>query len=263
MVLHISHPRDERSRRRSQDGGDVGDGDVELRERERETDGRHQRALLARRRLQSPGRRRSRRGGGGGEGGTAMNGPFYLLREAAGTTDLTGSSNLITHYNLEHTYNMFCGKQVKDKLSNFLPDLPGMIDLPGSKDNSSLRSLIEKPPICGNSFTLLTGTLLTGFRLHTGPHPEQYRLMHIQPPRKKSRHKHKHSRAQDPVPPETPSDSDAPPSLYAMPGEAIHLPHCTIYLRGHWSYDSYSLVSLFNITPHGPASLCTVCPTLV
>ncbi|XP_078286278.1 mediator of RNA polymerase II transcription subunit 19-A-like [Rhinoraja longicauda] len=140
-------------------------------------------------------------GGGGGAGGAAINGPFYLLREAAGTTDLTGSSNLITHYNLEHAYNKFCGKKVKDKLSNFLPDLPGMIDLPGTQDNSSLRSLIEKPPICGNSFTLLTGTLLTGFRLHTGPLPEQYRLMHIQPPRKKSRHKHKHSRAQDPVPP--------------------------------------------------------------
>ncbi|XP_069768910.1 mediator of RNA polymerase II transcription subunit 19-like isoform X4 [Narcine bancroftii] len=88
-------------------------------------------------------------------------------------------------------------------------ELPGMIDLPGSQDNSSLRSLIEKPPICGNSFTLLTGTLLTGFRLHTGPLPEQYRLMHVQPPRKKNRHKHKHSRTQDPVPPE-PSQPGAP-----------------------------------------------------
>lgn len=58
---------------------------------------------------------------------------------------------------------------MKEKLSNFLPDLPGMIDLPGSHDNSSLRSLIEKPPICGSSFTPLTGTMLTGFRLHAGP----------------------------------------------------------------------------------------------
>jgi len=87
----------------------------------------------------------------------------------AGTTELTGSTNLITHYNLEHAYNKFCGKKVKEKLSNFLPDLPGMIDLPGSHDNSSLRSLIEKPPICSSSFTPLTGTMLTGFRLHAGP----------------------------------------------------------------------------------------------
>ena len=44
-----------------------------------------------------------------------------------------------------------------------------MIDVPGVQDGSSLRSLIEKPPVCGNSFSPLTGNLLTGFRLHTGP----------------------------------------------------------------------------------------------
>ncbi|NXE69931.1 MED19 polymerase, partial [Calcarius ornatus] len=155
----------------------------------------------------------------------AAAGPFYLLRELPGTTELTGSTNLITHYNLEHAYNKFCGKKVKEKLSNFLPDLPGMIDLPGSHDSSSLRSLIEKPPICGSSFTPLTGAMLTGFRLHAGPVspgawsrgvggtrrgltspffpqlPEQCRLMHIQPPKKKNKHKHKQSRTQDPVPP--------------------------------------------------------------
>ncbi|XP_066574762.1 mediator of RNA polymerase II transcription subunit 19-B isoform X2 [Amia ocellicauda] len=89
-----------------------------------------------------------------------------------------------------------------------LRELPGMIDSPGSQDGSCLRSLIEKPPVCGNSFSPLTGAMLTGFRLHTGPLPEQYRLMHIQPPKKKSKHKHRHHRPQDPLPPETPSDSD-------------------------------------------------------
>lgn len=42
--------------------------------------------------------------------------------------DLTGNTNLITHYNLEHAYNKFCGKKVKEKLSNFLPELPGEMD---------------------------------------------------------------------------------------------------------------------------------------
>uniref|UniRef100_A0A4W4G614 Mediator of RNA polymerase II transcription subunit 19 n=1 Tax=Electrophorus electricus TaxID=8005 RepID=A0A4W4G614_ELEEL len=98
-----------------------------------------------------------------------MNEPFYLLRELPVGNDLTGNTNLITHYNLEHAYNKFCGKKVKEKLSNFLPELPGMIDCPGVQDGSSLRSLIEKPPVCGNSFSPLTGALLTGFRLHTGP----------------------------------------------------------------------------------------------
>ncbi|CAG5990621.1 mediator of RNA polymerase II transcription subunit 19-A [Menidia menidia] len=138
----------------------------------------------------------------------AMNEPFYLLRELPVGNELTGNTNLITHYNLEHAYNKFCGKKVKEKLSNFLPELPGMIDCPGSQDGSSLRSLIDKPPVCGNSLSPLTGALLTGFRLHTGPLPEQYRLMHIQPPKKKSKHKHKHHRPQDPLPQETPSDSD-------------------------------------------------------
>ncbi|KAK7801154.1 hypothetical protein U0070_007068 [Myodes glareolus] len=59
------------------------------------------------------------------------------MRELPGSTELTGSTKLITHYNLEQAYNKFCGKKVKEKLSNFLP---GMIDLPGSHDNSSLRS---------------------------------------------------------------------------------------------------------------------------
>ncbi|XP_075699042.1 mediator of RNA polymerase II transcription subunit 19 isoform X2 [Rhinoderma darwinii] len=138
----------------------------------------------------------------GEEGVRRSSGPFYLLREQSGLSDLTGSVNLILHYNLEHSFGKFCGKKVKEKLSNFLPDLPGMIDTPGSQDNSSLRSLIEKPPICGNSFTPLTGALLTGFRLHAGPLPEHCRLMHIQPPKKKNK-KHKQSRTQEPAPPDS------------------------------------------------------------
>ncbi|KAK0153870.1 Mediator of RNA polymerase II transcription subunit 19-A [Merluccius polli] len=55
----------------------------------------------------------------------AMNEPFYLLRELPVGNELTGNTNLITHYNLEHAYNKFCGKKVKEKLSNFLPELPG------------------------------------------------------------------------------------------------------------------------------------------
>ncbi|XP_062851409.1 mediator of RNA polymerase II transcription subunit 19-B isoform X2 [Trichomycterus rosablanca] len=133
---------------------------------------------------------------------TSMNEPFYLVRELPMENELTGNTNLITHYSLEHAYNKFCGKKVKEKLSNFLPELPGMIDISGHQDGSSLHSLIEKPPVCNNSFSPLTGTMLTGFRLHTGP----YRLMHIQPPKKKSKNKRHHR--PDPLPPETPSDSD-------------------------------------------------------
>lgn len=47
--------------------------------------------------------------------------------------DLTGNTNLITHYNLEHAYNKFCGKKVKEKLSNFLPELPGEMNKHGKE----------------------------------------------------------------------------------------------------------------------------------
>lgn len=44
--------------------------------------------------------------------------------------------------------------QVRDSLSSFLPTLPGIIDTPAHLTNSSLRSLIEKPPVF-KEFTLL------------------------------------------------------------------------------------------------------------
>lgn len=49
----------------------------------------------------------------------------YFYFACAVGNELTGNTNLITHYNLEHAYNKFCGKKVKEKLSNFLPELPG------------------------------------------------------------------------------------------------------------------------------------------
>ena len=41
---------------------------------------------------------------------------------------------------------LFLAKKMKDTLSSFLPQLPGVIDVPGNQDNSSLRGLIDKPP---------------------------------------------------------------------------------------------------------------------
>uniref|UniRef100_UPI00358EE7CE mediator of RNA polymerase II transcription subunit 19 n=1 Tax=Myxine glutinosa TaxID=7769 RepID=UPI00358EE7CE len=111
--------------------------------------------------------------------------------------ELSGSTNLISHYNLDGAYSKFCGKKVKEKLSHFLPDLPGMIDNPASHDGSGLRLLLEKPPVVTKEFHPLTGSMLTGFRLHAGPLPEQYRALHQLPPRKKNKHRHKHNRTTD------------------------------------------------------------------
>ena len=48
-------------------------------------------------------------------------------------------------YKIAYTY-FFPAKKMKDSLSSFLPQLPGVIDTPGVQDNSSLRGLYEKPP---------------------------------------------------------------------------------------------------------------------
>lgn len=117
-------------------------------------------------------------------------GPFYLMKEPPGKngltisrlfysflttvyilgdSELTGATNLMTYYGLEHSYTKFSGKKLKESLSSFLPTLPGVIDAPGAQDNSSLRSVIEKPPIGGKELLPLTSTQLDGFRLHPGP----------------------------------------------------------------------------------------------
>nr|CAG4644297.1 EOG090X0DK3 [Lepidurus arcticus] len=123
-------------------------------------------------------------------------GPFYLLKDLPSDSELTGATNLMAYYNLEHSYNKFTGKKVKDSLSSFLPNLPGMIDTPGHVDNSSLRSLIEKPPIGGKELAFLHSHQLAGFRLHPGPLPEQYRFATQQPMKRKHKHK-KHKKGSD------------------------------------------------------------------
>ncbi|XP_005096815.1 mediator of RNA polymerase II transcription subunit 19 isoform X1 [Aplysia californica] len=117
-------------------------------------------------------------------------GSFYLVKDIPDEADITGSTNLLNYYNLEHSYNRFINKKVKEELSAFLPHLPGNIDSPGIQDNSSLRSLIEKVPSTGKELTQLSGSALSGFRLHPGPLPEQYQIMN-QMTQKKKKHKKK------------------------------------------------------------------------
>ncbi|CAH0390754.1 unnamed protein product [Bemisia tabaci] len=117
-------------------------------------------------------------------------GPFYLMKEPPEGSELTGAKNLMAYYGLEHSYCKFSGKKLKEQLSSFVPNLPGVIDTPGIADNSSLRSVIDKPPICGKEILPLTSIQLAGFRLHPGPLPEQYRYVN-QAPQKKHKKAHK------------------------------------------------------------------------
>ncbi|XP_076031234.1 mediator of RNA polymerase II transcription subunit 19-like isoform X1 [Oratosquilla oratoria] len=149
-------------------------------------------------------------------------GPFYLMKhllndgsslhlvhcpgseamythEPASEHELTGAKNLMAHYGFEHSYNKFTGKKVRDSLSSFLPSLPGIIDTPAHLTNSSLRSLIEKPPVF-KEFQPLSNLQLAGFRLHPGPLPEQYRFVNQPPQKKHKKHKkHKHRIGETPT----------------------------------------------------------------
>jgi len=133
-------------------------------------------------------------------------GPFYLMKsEPIMMSEITGATNLMASKNLEHSFQKLAAKKMKDSLSSFLPGLPGMIDVSVSQqDNSSLRQLIEKPPVGGKELMLLNQLQLAGFRLHPGPLPEQYRtLLNQMPAKEKKKHKKKKHRGS-----ETPAGED-------------------------------------------------------
>ena len=61
---------------------------------------------------------------------------------SAEPTEISASINLLGHYGLEHSYNKYFGKKVKEELSSFLPHLPGNIDTPGIQDNRCASNLV-------------------------------------------------------------------------------------------------------------------------
>merc|ERR1711963_1128556 len=128
-------------------------------------------------------------------------GPFYLMKpDPIVVSEVTGATNLMQSKNLEHSYTKLASKKMKDSLSSFLPGLPGVIDTQGSQDNSSLRGLIEKPPVCGKELHSLTPLQLAGFRLHPGPLPEQYRYsMQVQTKRRRKHKKNRHKGSETPA----------------------------------------------------------------
>merc|ERR1719384_25334 len=112
-------------------------------------------------------------------------------------SEITGATNLMASKGLENSYVKLTTKKLKDSLSSFLPNLPGVIDTPSSQDNSSLRGLIEKPPVVGKELHPLGYGQLAGFRLHPGPLPEQYRISMQVQTKKKRKHKKNHKKGSE------------------------------------------------------------------
>merc|ERR1712025_973263 len=118
-------------------------------------------------------------------------------------SDITGATNLMASKGLENSYVKLTTKKMKDSLSSFLPNLPGVVDTPGSQDNSSLRGLIEKPPVVGKELHQLSYVQMAGFRLHPGPLPEQYRFSMQVPTKKKKNKEHRQRGNETPAHEET------------------------------------------------------------
>ncbi|KAK6043505.1 hypothetical protein COOONC_18990, partial [Cooperia oncophora] len=87
--------------------------------------------------------------------------PFYTLKpELPPKSPMLGSSDLLTAYDLGAVYSRYCcAKKMREDL------------------NSSLKMLVEKPPITGKEINTLSSTAMSGFRLTPGPVDERYRYL--------------------------------------------------------------------------------------
>ncbi|VDN27913.1 unnamed protein product [Gongylonema pulchrum] len=102
--------------------------------------------------------------------------PFHLMKpELPHQSVLLGSNDLLAEYDMSSAYQRFCGsKRLREDLGSFLPHLVGNFNFDNALEFSSLRMLVEKPPITGKEITGLSASAMAGFRLTPGAVPEPY-----------------------------------------------------------------------------------------
>ena len=82
--------------------------------------------------------------------------PVYLLKDRVlpVASEVTGAMNLLNEKGLKNTYNRYCQKRVKETLSHYLPDLPGVanmtLDGDGLRFVKRNRTFFEKRPLFKN-----------------------------------------------------------------------------------------------------------------
>ncbi|XP_065315909.1 mediator of RNA polymerase II transcription subunit 19-like isoform X1 [Gordionus sp. m RMFG-2023] len=92
-------------------------------------------------------------------------------------SNLTGHTNLLSYYGLEEYYRKMTRKKLIDKLDEYEDLLGENLNIPGYVDNSSLKFLIDHPPICGKEIRTLSSSAFAGFRLNPGTLPLQYQTL--------------------------------------------------------------------------------------
>ena len=88
-------------------------------------------------------------------------------------SEIQGNHDLLTAHGLGPVDGGFTGtRRVKEKMSAFLPHVIGEFHLDATKDASSLKALIEKPPI-HKEISNLSNSAMQGFKLSAGPVDER------------------------------------------------------------------------------------------
>uniref|UniRef100_A0A183BMQ6 Mediator of RNA polymerase II transcription subunit 19 n=1 Tax=Globodera pallida TaxID=36090 RepID=A0A183BMQ6_GLOPA len=108
--------------------------------------------------------------------------PFYGMKpELPSQSQLLGSDDLISLFDLSGAYNRYCGaKKPREDLASFLPHVCAATHINKKADSQcSLRKLIEDPPIMGREINNLTASQMVGFKLTPGPIPDANRFFDL------------------------------------------------------------------------------------
>ncbi|CAI4231269.1 unnamed protein product [Auanema sp. JU1783] len=102
--------------------------------------------------------------------------PFYTMKpELPLKTPMLGNVDLLEAYDLGPSYSKYClSRKTKGDLSSFLPHIYGNFNMAQAQEISSLKHLVEKPPI-SKEVHVLTSNAMIGFRLATGAVDDRYR----------------------------------------------------------------------------------------
>ncbi|CAB3401687.1 unnamed protein product [Caenorhabditis bovis] len=102
--------------------------------------------------------------------------PFHTFQlELPPKSEINGSIDLLEAYDLgKLCHGLFNPRRLREEMSSFLPHLYGNLSFNVLQEASSLRALVDKPPI-HKEITTLPSSSMQGFKLSTGPVDERYR----------------------------------------------------------------------------------------
>uniref|UniRef100_A0AAF5DE24 Mediator of RNA polymerase II transcription subunit 19 n=1 Tax=Strongyloides stercoralis TaxID=6248 RepID=A0AAF5DE24_STRER len=110
--------------------------------------------------------------------GEKFSGFYGVMKKPPNTQKLLGSDDILSIYNLRECFNKVCGKVNEgDSIYSILDEVIGPLENETYKsDNSSLRKLIERPPIVDKEIINFTDQMLKFYDLQPGALDKKYQL---------------------------------------------------------------------------------------